>query len=121
MRVTPHPGDFRNDPIPAGYDLITLIRILHDHDDDLAQSVLVKIRASMTPGDTLLIAEPMAGTPGAEAMADAYFGFYLLAMGSGRARTPQEIGAMLDKAGFARWTERRTGLPIVTRVIAATA
>ena len=121
VHVTAHPGDFRNDPIPAGYDLITLVRILHDHDDDLAQSLLAKVRAALKPGDTLLIAEPMAGTPGAEAMADAYFGFYLLAMGSGRARTPQEIGAMLDKAGFARWTERRTGLPIVTRVIAATA
>lgn len=121
VKVTPHPGDFRNDAIPTGYDLITLIRILHDHDDDLAQSLLVKVRAALNSGDTLLIAEPMAGTPGAEAMADAYFGFYLLAMGSGRARTPREIGAMLDKAGFASWRERRTGLPIVTRVIAATA
>lgn len=121
IKVNPHPGDFRNDAIPTGYDLITLIRILHDHDDELAQALLIKVRASLKPGDTLLIAEPMAGTSGAEAMADAYFGFYLLAMGSGRARTPQEIGAMLTRAGFASWRERPTGLPIVTRVIAATA
>lgn len=121
IRVNPHPGDFRNDAIPQGFDLITLIRILHDHDDDLAQALLVKVRAALRPGDTLLIAEPMAGTSGAEAMADAYFGFYLLAMGSGRARTAQEIGAMLTRAGFASWRERSTGLPIVTRVIAATA
>ncbi len=121
IRVNPHPGDFRNDAIPQGFDLITLIRILHDHDDDLAQALLVKVRAALRPGDTLLIAEPMAGTSGAEAMADAYFGFYLLAMGSGRARTAQEIGAMLMRAGFASWRERPTGLPIVTRVITATA
>lgn len=121
IRVNPHPGDFRNDPIPSGYDLITLVRILHDHDDALAQALLVKVRAALKPGDTLLIAEPMAGTSGAEAMADAYFGLYLLAMGSGRARTAQEIGAMLTYAGFKSWREKPTGLPIVTRVIAATA
>lgn len=121
VTVNAHPGDFRGDSIPPGYDLITLIRILHDHDDDLAQSLLIKIRAGLSRGGTLLIAEPMAGTRGAEAMADAYFGFYLLAMGSGRARTAQEIGAMLTRAGFATWAERPTGLPIVTRVIVATA
>ena len=121
VRVNAHPGDFRNDAIPGGYDLITLVRILHDHDDDLAQALLIKVRAALRPGDTLLIAEPMAGTSGAEAMADAYFGFYLLAMGSGRARTAQEIGTMLTRAGFAGWRERPTGLPIVTRVLAATA
>lgn len=121
VTVNAHPGDFRNDAIPRGYDLITLIRILHDHDDALAQDLLFKVHAALSPGDTLLIAEPMAGTGGAEAMADAYFGFYLLAMGSGRARTAQEIGTMLTRAGFAAWRERPTGLPIVTRVITATA
>ena len=40
------------------------------------------------PADgTLLLAEPMAGSRGAEPVGDAYFGFYLLAMGSGRPRT----------------------------------
>jgi demethylspheroidene O-methyltransferase len=121
IAVHPHPGDFRSGTIPAGFDLITLVRILHDHDDALAQALLGKVRAALKPGDTLLIAEPMAGTPGAEAMADAYFGFYLLAMGSGRARTAEEIGAMLTRAGFASWREKPTGLPIVTRLIAATA
>lgn len=120
VAVNAHPGDFRNDAIPQGYDLITLVRILHDHDDALALSLLKKVRAAMPAGGTLLVAEPMAGTRGAEAMADAYFGFYLLAMGSGRARTAQEIGAMLTSAGFASWREMPTGLPIVTRVIAAT-
>ncbi|WP_373486960.1 methyltransferase [Blastomonas sp.] len=121
IAVSAHPGDFRADPVPDGYDLITLIRILHDHDDALALSLLKKVRAALPAGGTLLIAEPMAGTSGAEAMADAYFGFYLLAMGSGRARAPQEIGAMVSAAGFAGWREKPTGLPIVTRVIVATA
>ncbi len=50
---------------------------------------------ALPPGGTLLIAEPMAGTPGAEAMGDAYFGLYLWAMGSGR---PRSAAAYADNA-----------------------
>ena len=42
----------------------------------------------------------MLGTPGAETVGDAYFGFYLLAMGRGRARTPEQLKQMLTEAGF---------------------
>ena len=52
-----------------------------------------RARGAAAPGGTLLIAEPMAGDARAEPIGDAYFGFYLLAMGSGRARTPDELGA----------------------------
>jgi demethylspheroidene O-methyltransferase len=86
--------------MPGGADLATLIRVLHDHDDEDAQAILHGAFAALPPGGTLLIAEPMSGQKGAEAMADAYFGFYLLAMGSGRARRPEEIRAMLETAGF---------------------
>ncbi len=99
-RVTRIPGNARLGPMPAGADLATLIRVLHDHDDGDAQAILNGAFAALPPGGTLLIAEPMSGQKGAEAMADAYFGFYLLAMGSGRTRTPEEIRAMLKTAGF---------------------
>ena len=56
-----------------------------------ALAILTAIRKAIAPGGTLLIAEPMAGTRGAEASGDAYFGFYLLAMGQGRPRTVDEI------------------------------
>ncbi|PPD15711.1 MAG: methyltransferase [Methylobacterium sp.] len=99
-RVTCIPGNARRGPMPGGADLATLIRVLHDHDDADAQAILAGAFAALPPGGTLLIAEPMSGQKGAEAMADAYFGFYLLAMGSGRTRTPDEIRAMLATAGF---------------------
>jgi len=67
----------------------------------------------------LLIAEPMAGTPGAQAMGDAYFGLYLWAMGSGRPRTAQAYAEMLRAAGFSRVRELTTGLPMVTRLLVA--
>ena len=90
-RVTAHPGNFFSDSIPQGYDMVSLIRILHDHDDVPAQALLANIRKSLAPGSRLLIAEPMARIPGAEAMGEAFFGLYLWAMGSGRPRSPTEI------------------------------
>ncbi len=92
-RATAYGGNFAETPLPPGADIITLIRVLHDHDDDRALSLLKSVRLALPPGGTLLLAEPMAGTKGAEPIGAAYFGFYLLAMGSGKARTPAEIEA----------------------------
>lgn len=119
-RARLHPGNFRADPLPQGYDCMTLVRVLHDHDDAPALALLTAIRAALPPGGTLLIAEPMTATPGAEPSGDAYFGFYLMAMGSGRPRRPDEIGALLKAAGFARWRLRSTALPLTLRLIVAT-
>jgi demethylspheroidene O-methyltransferase len=112
-------GDFCVDALPEGADLITLVRVLHDHDDDLVLQLLRAVRRAIPPDGTLLIAEPMAGTAGAERIADAYFGFYLLAMGSGRARTPAELKALLILAGFTDIKQPRTRRPLRVRLLTA--
>ena len=118
-RATAAGGDFRVDALPAGADVATLIRVVHDHDDDSARAILSAVHRALPPGGTLLLAEPMAGTPGAEPIGDAYFGFYLLAMGSGRARTPTEFQEMLMQAGFSRNRLVPTRMPMLTRLIVA--
>ncbi len=118
-RVVGHGGNFFSDPIPAGYDMVSLVRILHDHDDAPARALLANIHKSLAPGARLLIAEPMAQIPGAEAMGEAFFGLYLWAMGSGRPRSPKEIIAMLREAGFARARIVPTAQPVNTSVIMA--
>lgn len=118
-QIEAHGGSFRDDALPPGADLITLVRILHDHDDAVVAALLAKAHAALPPGGTLLIAEPMAGTKGAEAMGDAYFGMYLWAMGSGRPRTFVAYRNLLASAGFSRIREKPTGLPMVTRLIVA--
>lgn len=120
-RVTAHPGNFFSDPIPQGYDMVSLVRILHDHDDAPAQALLANIRKSLAPGTRLLIAEPMARIPGAEAMGEAFFGLYLWAMGSGRPRSPAEIIAMTRAAGFASARFIATAQAVNASVIIATA
>ena len=111
--------DFTKDPVPEGADLITLVRILHDHDNGPVRGLLNKVRRALPAGGRLLIAEPMAGTPGAEAMGDAYFGLYLWAMGSGRARKRNELTEMLHEAGFGQVREAKTRQPLLVRVLIA--
>jgi demethylspheroidene O-methyltransferase len=119
QRASVHGGDFRADPLPAGADVVSLVRVLHDHDDDGVRRILAAVRQALPDDGTLLVAEPMAGTPGAEAMGAAYFGFYLRAMGSGKPRSPQRLGQLLREAGFDRGRPVPTRLPIQTGLLVA--
>ena len=112
-------GSFLAGVLPAGADLITLVRVVHDHDDPEALTLLRAVRAALPPGGRLLLAEPMAETPGAEPVGDAYFGFYLLAMGRGRPRSAASLTALLGQAGLARARLLPSRTPLLARVIVA--
>jgi demethylspheroidene O-methyltransferase len=119
-RLTVTGGDFFRDPLPTGADLISLVRVLHDHDDEPVRQLLRRAHEALAPGGTLLVVEPMAGVTGTEAVGEAYFALYLLAMGSGRARTPAELEAMLREAGFQQIRRHAVRSPIRTGVLSAT-
>ncbi len=112
-------GDFHADPLPTGADIISLVRVLHDHDDDAVRPLLRRVYAALPQDGTVLIAEPMAGTKDAEPMGDAYFGFYLLAMGRGRPRSAEELTALLAQAGFTDIRARRTDTPLLASCLTA--
>jgi demethylspheroidene O-methyltransferase len=120
-RVSLHPGSFLDDPLPEGADLITLVRVAHDHPDAVVRQILQKAHAALPVGGVLLLAEPMAqpdeeaGQP--DASADAYFHFYLLAMGAGRLRTPQELQNMMQEAGFTHVEQVPNAMPIHARIL----
>ncbi|MFO1115153.1 MAG: methyltransferase [Beijerinckiaceae bacterium] len=114
-----HECDFKSQPLPPGADAISLVRVLHDHDDADASALLRAIWHALPVGGGIVIGEPMAGAKAAEPMGDAYFGFYLLAMGSGRPRRPAEIEAMLEAAGFGDIASLRSRMPLVAGVITA--
>ena len=111
--------DMFRSPLPQDVELFSLIRVLHDHDDEPVSKLLSRLCTALKPGGHLLIAEPMAGTPGAEPIGDTYFSFYLWAMGSGRPRTAEELTAMCLAAGFSAVREFKTPIPALTRVLVA--
>ena len=116
-RVDVIAGSLFVDPIPAGADIATLVRVIHDHDDDAAIAILRAVRRALPSDGVLLVAEPMAGTRGAEPMGDAYFGLYLLAMGRGRPRTIAELSALMQAAGFDHVDVLRTRRPMLTGIL----
>jgi demethylspheroidene O-methyltransferase len=114
-------GDFHRDALPAGADIVSLVRVIYDHDDEPALAILRAARRALPLGGTLLLAEPMAGTAGAEPMGAAYFGMYLLAMGSGRSRSAAQLTQLLQQAGFGHVQERHTALPLQAGLLVARA
>jgi len=120
-RVEVRGGDAFRDPLPRGHDVVSLVRVLHDHDDDAAVALLRAAREALAPGGRLVVAEPMSGTPGAERVGEAYFGLYLLAMGQGRPRTAAQNRSLLERAGFSRVRAPKTRRPIFCRLLVAEA
>ena len=110
-------GDFTRDALPTGADIASLVRVLYDHPDERVLAILRAVHRALPPGGTLLVAEPMAGARGARRMGDAYFGMYLLAMRGGRARTAQELSALLRAAGFEAVRELPTPIPLQVGVL----
>ncbi len=111
------PGSFKTDPIPSGADLVTLVRVAHDHCDADVLALLAKIHAALAPGGRLLLAEPMADARGERQ--DAYFHFYLMAMGEGLLRTPQKLSSMMQQAGFSRVELLSNPMPTHARILIA--
>ncbi len=120
-RAHVYAGNFQTDPLPTGADLVTLVRVLLDHGDDVALGILRRARQALEPGGTLLVVEPFSGIRGAERVGDAYFGLYLFAMGRGRTRTIAQHQALLRAAGFSRTRLVPTRYPVHTGIIAAQA
>lgn len=113
-------GSFLDDPLPRGHDCVTLVRVLFDHEDAVVLRLLRNVRAAMDPGQTLVIAEPMAGNQSeGQRLSTGYFGVYVMAMGSGRCRTPEEIVGLARAAGFSGFEIRPCRSPLMATLVVA--
>ncbi len=113
------PASFRDDDLPAGADVISLVRVLYDHADETVRALLAKAHDALPSGGMILISEPMSGGRVPERAGDAYFAIYTMAMGTGRTRSAEEISELLEEAGFKGVQKRRTSRPYVTSVVTA--
>jgi len=117
-RVKLHPGSFLTDTLPSGADLITLIRVAHDHCDASVRDILRNIFQALPSGGTLVLAEPMAQAAGERPQpSDAYFHYYLLAMGAGRLRTHAELASLMRDSGFSSVQLLNNAMPIHARIL----
>jgi demethylspheroidene O-methyltransferase len=116
-RVSVEGGSFLADPLPGPVDIATLIRVLHDHDDEAVEAILAGARRALSPDGVLVIAEPFSGEPSIAPMTDAYFGLYFAAMGQGKTRNFREIQTLAANVGFSSATALPTRNPLMTGVI----
>ncbi len=116
--ITPLPGSF-HEPLPAGADAISLIRVLYDHSDATITSLLKNVFETLPRSGRLIISEPMSGGASPTRAGDVYFSFYTMAMTTGRVRSGQTIAAMLSKIGFDSIEIRETSRPFVTTCLTA--
>lgn len=118
-RLSVREGSFREDPVPAGADAISLIRVLYDHEDDTVRALLAKVYKALPVGGRLIISEPMTGGARPHRAGDVYFSFYTMAMGTGTARSPQRIAQLCAQAGFCNIAIPRAPRAFVTSVVVA--
>ena len=118
-RIEAFGGDFLKDTLPVGADLVTLVRVAHDHPDAHVNTILRAIFNALPSGGTLLLTEPMAQASHEAPLGDAYFHFYLLAMGSGRLRTAKELSDMILAAGFGGVELLANAMPLQTQILVA--
>lgn len=116
-RISTFGGSFTKDALPRGADLVTLVRVAHDHPDADVLTVLRAIFDALPLGGALLLAEPMAQAGGAPEPSDPYFHFYLMAMGSGRLRTPAELTALMLAAGFTHIERVPNAMPLHAQLL----
>jgi demethylspheroidene O-methyltransferase len=111
------PGSFRDEELPDGADLISLVRVLYDHSDETVSELLRSVYDALPPGGRVVISEPMTGDTEPQRAGDAYFALYCMAMRTGRARSSSEITALLQGAGFAEIKAPTARRPFITSVV----
>ncbi|WP_425092459.1 methyltransferase [Tropicimonas sp. S265A] len=112
-------GSFREDPLPKGADVISLVRVLYDHADETVKALLAKVYDALPPGGRVVISEPMAGGATPTRAGDAYFAFYTMAMQTGCARSAAQVSDLLVQAGFSAVETIPTYREFVTGVVVA--
>jgi demethylspheroidene O-methyltransferase len=118
-RVAIRPGSFRDDLLPRGADIISLVRVLYDHADATVSDLLARVHAALPPGGRILVAEPMSGGSAPDRITDTYFALYTMAMQTGRTRSAAEITDLLRAAGFTGVRACRGYRPYIASVVTA--
>jgi hypothetical protein len=93
-------GDFLAEPLPGGYDVVSLIRVLHDWPADVARAILGAAAGALGPGGRLVICEEFR-TPDRLAV-QLFWTYFLIGVDScvSRLREVAWYEAALAQLGF---------------------
>jgi C-methyltransferase len=97
-RLTARTGDFFVDPLPMA-DLYILMEVIHDWPDAEAAAILSAVQRAASPGARVLIIENVLGDAKSDQRGHT-LDVIMLAVTSGRERTPDQVGELLETAEF---------------------
>ena len=112
-------GSFLSDPLPRDADSASLVRVLYDHDDSTVQKLLLRVFEALPANGQIIVSEPMSGGDMPTRAGDSYFGFYTMAMTTGRPRSAARHMVLLNEAGFEQMRVHPTRRPFLTSVVSA--
>jgi SAM-dependent methyltransferase len=100
-RITLHPGDYRKDPLPGGFDAVLYCGALHQETPESAATLLRKIRDSLRPGGSLLVVDLMLAPDRTGPAFSALFSLNMMLVSPvGRVFDERETQDLLRAAGF---------------------
>ncbi|TDC46022.1 methyltransferase domain-containing protein [Micromonospora sp. KC207] len=107
-------GDFFAEPLPAGYDALAFVRVLHDWPNDVARRLVEAAYRALEPGGLLLIGEEFR-TPDRLAM-QFFWSYFLIGVDScvSRLREVEFYTGLLKEVGFERVAVLPGGWELVT-------
>lgn len=119
-RVAFHPGDYRVDALPTGFDAVLYAGALHQENADDARRLIGKLFAAVRPGGRVFVVDLMLDAGRAGPAFSALFQLsMLLSKPDARVYAEDEVGALLHAAGFTAAAVRvADGTPY--RVVTAT-
>ncbi|MEU1756688.1 methyltransferase [Micromonospora matsumotoense] len=107
-------GDFLAGPLPAGYDAMAFVRVLHDWPNDVARHLVEQAYAALEPGGLLLIGEEFR-TPDRLAV-QFFWSYFLIGVDScvSRLREVEFYTGLLAEVGFTRVAVLPGGWELIT-------
>jgi predicted O-methyltransferase YrrM len=102
-RVTLVPGDFYEDTLPAGHDLVFVSAIIHQNGPEENVELFRKAFAALEPGGRIVVRDHVLSADHTQPTVGALFAVNMLvARTGGSSYSFDEIDAALTEAGFAR-------------------
>ena len=110
-------GDFLNEPLPRGWPVMMLHRVLWDWDDERASVLLGRIHEALPAGGRLLITEGMwSGDPVVDLLLNPFHLY--MQFGGFHLRSREQVAALVRAAGFAS-LEFRSVQPLLLPLVVA--
>ncbi|MFR9729471.1 methyltransferase [Saccharopolyspora sp. MS10] len=112
-------GDFFNDPLPTGQDVVLLSMILHDWDEDQCKHILRSCYDALKPGGRLLVSELLVDDTKDGPLDATLMSLSMLVETFGRNYTGAEYREWLLEAGYTDVEIRPFDAPAANGVVVA--